>query len=348
MLRRRRHLNTAPGELIASAGSGEPVHLSIYDYHSESCRQVEADEIADAVEHLERAVPEQVRWLNCDGIPGKADLQRLGESLGIHPLVLEDIQNTDQRAKIEDHGGYLFIMFPMMWRESEELRFEQVAVLLFPNLVVSVQERPGDVFNGLRRRIESGSGRIRRMGADYLAHAVLDAVVDNLFPVFEQIDADIQEQETLTLSGSDNMDEVHRLRRELALVRRKLRPLRELLSQLATIESDLLTEDVRPFLRDLRDHGLQVLDDLELVGDHLRVLIDLQLNQLNQQTNSIVKTLTIVASIFIPLTFLAGLYGMNFEHLPGANSPFGFAVICVIMALVAGGLLLYFKKKKWI
>jgi magnesium transporter len=186
------------------------------------------------------------------------------------------------------------------------------------------------------------------MGADYLAHAVLDAVVDNLFPVFEQIDADIQEQETLTLSGSDNMDEVHRLRRELALVRRKLRPLRELLSQLATIESDLLTEDVRPFLRDLRDHGLQVLDDLELVGDHLRVLIDLQLNQLNQQTNSIVKTLTIVASIFIPLTFLAGLYGMNFEHLPGANSPFGFAVICVIMALVAGGLLLYFKKKKWI
>lgn len=342
--RRPRQIGAPPGQL-ETPSEAEEVRISRYRYDS---RRVFADAPAD----IDAALEDRwgVTWINLDGIPGKRDLERMAEALSIHPLVLEDMQTNGHRPTFEDYGRYIFVVFTMLsWDETErEIREEQVSLLLFDALVITVQQRAGDVLEPLRRRISAGGGRIRRMGADYLAFALLDVVVDNYYPVLEHIDDEIVHLEEDTLRDRADDDRIYGLRRELIDLRRLIWPLRSVLSGLKSAESDLLTEDVRPFLADLHDNGIGVLETFEVLRDHIAAVTELLASRLSTNLNVVMKTLTVIASIFIPLTFIAGIYGMNFAYMPELAWHYGYFAVLGVMAVVAVVMVLLFRRRRWI
>lgn len=342
--RRPQQIGAPPGQLETPSQVGE-ARISRYRYDA---GRVSVDEPAN----IEASLQDRwgVSWINIDGVPGKRDLERMAEALSIHPLVLEDMQTSDHRPTFEDYGDYLFVVFTMLsWNDRErEIREEQVSLLLFDSLLITVQQRAGDVLEPLRRRISTGRGRIRRMGADYLAFALLDVVVDNYYPVLEHIDDEIVHLEEDTLRDRADDDRIYGLRRELIDLRRFIRPLRAVLTGLKAAESDLLTEDVRPFLADLHDNGVGVLETFEVLRDHIAAVTELLASRLSTNLNVVMKTLTVIASIFIPLTFIAGIYGMNFAHMPELSWRYGYFAVLGVMSLVAVGMVLVFRRRRWI
>jgi magnesium transporter len=342
--RRPRQIGAPPGQLETPSEADE-VRISRYRYDA---GRVLDDRPAD----IEAALEERwgVTWINLDGIPGKRDLERMADALSIHPLVLEDMQTNGHRPTFEDYGQYLFVVFTMLsWNEAErEIREEQVSLLLFDSLVITVQQRAGDVLEPLRRRISVGGGRIRRMGADYLAFALLDVVVDNYYPVLEHIDDETVHLEEDTLRDRADDDRIYGLRRELIDLRRLIWPLRNVLAGLKSAESDLLTEDVRPFLADLHDNGIGVLETFEVLRDHIAAVTELLASRLSTNLNVVMKTLTVIASIFIPLTFIAGIYGMNFAYMPELTWRYGYFAVLGVMAFVAVVMVLLFRRRRWI
>ena len=345
--RRRQQIGEPPGQLLARAKAAGPEETRISRYRFEPGRYA-ADDPASIDEALEGQWG--VTWVNIDGVPDAPSLERMAERLGIHPLVLEDIQTPGQRPKLEDYGHYIVVVFTMLsWdAERREIREEQVSLLVFDSLVITVQQCVGDVLEPVRRRIAAGGGRIRRMGADYLAFALLDVVVDNYYPVLEGIDDEIVHLEEDTLQDRGDHDRIYAIRRELINLRRLIWPLRNVLAGLKTAESDLLTEDVRPFLSDLHDNGLGVLETFEVLRDHIGAVMELLSSRLSTNLNVVMKTLTVIASIFIPLTFIAGIYGMNFAHMPELGWWFGYplALLAMIISMIVP--YLFFKRRGWI
>lgn len=340
----RKRIGLAPGSLLEEdTPEPEPFTMEWYRYSPESLESgyaLSVDEIPE--EHARR-----VTWINIDGIPPKAELEKLGRRYGIHALALEDIQHVGQRPKLEDHDNYLFAVFAMLWNQDGEINDEQVSLLLLPRGVISIQERQGDIFNSLRSRLENSRGRLRRMGSDYLAYAILDLVVDHYLPVVEHLEDRIQAMETRTLEGEGSMDEVHSLRQYVIALRRRISPMREVLAQLRKSDSPMLSDELSVYFGDLQDHGLHVLDTLDALRDQLSSVVDLQMSAVSNNMNRVMKTLTIVAAIFIPLTFLAGIYGMNFAFMPELELKYGYPIVLGIMATIGVGMVLYFRRKKW-
>lgn len=295
---------------------------------------------------------ESVSWINLTGIHDTTLLDGLGTAFGIHPLALEDILNTEHRPKIEEFEDSILIILKMLHfdEQTSTIDMEQVSLVVGRHFVLSFQEREGDVFAGLRERLQRSSGRIRSRGADYLAYALIDSIVDSYFHILEKIGdclADIEEQ-LLASPDQLTLGHVHHFKRELLLLRKSVWPLREMVSELLKGELGFVSDDTRVFLRDLYDHTIQVMDTIELFRDTVSGLQDLYLSSVSQRMNEIMKVLTIMASIFIPVTFIAGIYGMNFEYMPELTWRWGyFAVWGVILAAVLG-MLAYFKKRKWL
>ncbi len=341
---------------------GTPVHvgekrmdeprITVFRYDEDG---VVAEETVDGLDDVEHG--DGVMWLNIDGLHDTELIERAGEEYGLHPLTREDIANTDQRPKLEDYEDYLFVVLKMLRYDEDagEVNIEQVSCVLTDSTVISFQEAPGDVFDRVRERIRGGKGRIRKMGADYLLYALMDAIVDNYFAVVERIGDDVEEIETEIVSNPDpaTLQDIHRLKRELIYLRKGVWPLREVVSGLERSESGHISEETRPYLRDLYDHTIQIIDIIETFRDMVSGTLDVYLSSISNRMNEVMKVLTIVATIFIPLTFIAGVYGMNFDtahplNMPELTHPLGYPATLLVMAVIAAGMLVYFRKRGWL
>ena len=292
-----------------------------------------------------------VDWVNIDGLHRTDMLEELDPRYGIHRLVLEDVLSTNQRPKTEDHGRYFFVVLRMLTfdEETRSVTAEQVSFIVMEGLLISFQERPGDVFDPVRERLRQAKGRIRARGVDYLAYALIDAVVDSYFSVLERIGDEIEELEmaALTDDGTDTIRAIHELRRETLVLRKAVWPLRDALGPMYRGDIVRISEETRVFMRDVHDHAVQVIDTVESLRELLAAAMDLHLSNISNRMNEVMKVLTIIATIFIPLSFFTGLYGMNFTHMPELSVPWAYPALLGFMAAMALGMVGYFKHKGW-
>lgn len=292
------------------------------------------------------------RWVNIDGLHDEDKVAEICHELELHKLTIEDILSVGQRPKFEEHEDYLHIVLRMCMIHPSDgsIDEEQLSFVLRGNLLVTFQERTGDVFESVRTRIREGKGLIRKRGAGYLLYALMDAVVDHYFVVLEVLGERLEEMELEVLDnpGKDSLARLHMLRREIISLRRSVYPLREVISQFSKIEEPTIEKNTQVFIRDLYDHTIQVIETIEVFRDTATGLLDLYMNSVSNKMNEIMKVLTIIATIFIPLTFVAGVYGMNFHYMPELGWKYGYATVMGFM-LVAGLLMLvYFKRKRWL
>lgn len=293
-----------------------------------------------------------VVWINVEGIHDTETIEKIGELFKLHPLTTEDIVNTMQRPKFEDFNTYLFIVLKMLNYSTINtvMKPEQVSVILGKNFVITFQERPGDVFDSVRERIRESRGRIRKTGADYLAYALIDAVVDSYFLILETIGDQIEQVEDGVILNQepDTISKIHKFKRAMLFMRRTVWPLREEVSLLGKSGSDLVSEPTALFFRNLYDHTIQVIDTVETYRDLISGMHDTYLSSVNNRMNEVMKILTILATIFIPLTFITGLYGMNFRYMPELFWKWGYFAALGLMLVIAAAMLVNFRRKKWL
>jgi len=345
-----------PGTLIhIGEKKTEKVKITIIDYNEAQFQEKECKNVEECFPFKDKPT---VTWINVDGIHQIEIIEKLGKQFGIHPLVLEDILNTGQRPKSEDFEDYLFIVLKMLYQDEKEneIMAEQVSLILGSNFVISFQEKEGDVFNNIRERIRSGKGRIRKMGADYLAYTLMDAVVDGYFVILEKFGEKIEgmEEELITDPQPETLQSIHTMKREMIFLRKSVWPLREVISGIERGGSSLIQESTHIYLRDVYDHTIQVMDTIETFRDMLSGMLDLYLSSISNRMNEVMKVLTIIATIFIPLTFIAGIYGMNFDpdkspfNMPELNWFWGYPATIFAMIVVAAIMVAYFRRKKWL
>ena len=339
-----------PGTLVhVGEKKTEKARITVIDYDRDHIYEEEID-------NIEKCKPyrytETVTWINIDGIHDTSIIEKIGGQFQLHPLVLEDILNTEQRPKIDDLEDTLFIVLKMLsYGDSDNrLEVEQLSLVLGPNFVISFQEREGDFFEPIRERLRNSKGRIRSMGPDYLAYALIDAVVDHYFIVLEKFGEDIEflEDELIADPRPETLSAIHNLKNDLIFLRKSVWPLREVVGSLGRGESDLIAEKTLVFIRDVYDHTVQIIDTIETYRDMASGIQDLYLSSLSNKMNEVMKVLTIIATIFMPLSFIVGWYGMNFEYMPELKWHFGYPLVLVVMAVIATGMIIYFKNNKWL
>ena len=327
----------------------EKVKLSVINYDGANFQEKEVNNVEEAVSFRSES---SVTWLNIDGVHQPEIIEQIGKSFGVHPLVLEDIANTGQRPKMEDFDDYIFVVLRMLRFDEKEnqTKTEQISMVLGPDFVVSFQEKEGDVFDIIRERLRSNKGRIRKMGADYLAYSLIDAIVDNYFMILEKLGEAIEEIEDklVTDPRSETLQVIHNLKRETVFLRKSVWPLREVISRLERSESPLINKSTFVYLRDVYDHTIQVMDSVETFRDMLSGMLDIYLSSVSNRMNEVMKVLTVIATIFIPLTFIAGIYGMNFKFMPELGQPWGYPAVLILMLTIAVVMLIYFRRKKWL
>jgi len=339
----------APGTLVYIGDSiPQKTEISLIAYNADQYAKKEALLIEECVA---MRVQDQIVWINLNGLYDVETLRLLDQHFGIHPLVLEDILNTEQRPKVEYFDNYIFVVLKMLYLSPEDNSTisEQISLIIGENYCISFQERPGDVFDPVRNRIQDNKARIRKMGSDYLAYALLDAIVDNYYQVMENFADRIEDLEEQLMEGGDGTlaCEIHRFKRAMIDLRKQIWPLREVVGRLQRDESPLIGKDTEVYFRDVYDHIIQVMDNVETFRDMLSGLHDMYLSSASNRMNEIMKVLTIFAAIFIPLTFIAGIYGMNFEYMPELHCPWGYFAALGVMGAVALAMISYFKKKHW-
>ncbi|MFC1604609.1 magnesium/cobalt transporter CorA [Planctomycetota bacterium] len=317
----KRHSKKAglpPGTLVHTGEKKvENVRITYIDYDEQSFQEKQASNIEECFPFKETPT---VTWINIDGIHEVNIIEKVGKHFDLHPLILEDILNTTQRPKFEDYDSHLFIVLKMLKCAGEKqlVQSEQVSMVVGSNFVISFQESIGDVFEPIRDRIRKAKGRIRKMNSDYLAYALLDAIVDGYFSVLETAGEKVETmEEQLVKEPNEKIPrQIHSLKRELIFLRKSIWPLRELISNLQRSESELIAQSTGMFLRDVYDHTIQVIDTVESYRDIVSSMFDIYLSSISNRMNAVMKVLTIIATIFIPLTFVAGIYGMNFKYMP--------------------------------
>ncbi|MBN1160764.1 MAG: magnesium/cobalt transporter CorA [Dehalococcoidales bacterium] len=339
-----------PGTLVyVGEKKVEKVKISIIDYDENQITEKAAATIEECFPFKDKP---NVTWINIDGLHEVDIIEKLGSHFGLHPLLLEDILNTEQRPKLEESENYIFFVLKMIFSvdKDEEMQAEQVSIILGPNFVISFQERQGDVFDAVRDRIRKSKGRIRRVGADYLAYALLDAIVDSYFSVLENVGEKIEDTEQqLTVNPStQTLQLIRKLKNEMIFLRKSVWPLRELISGFQRLETSLVQQLTGVYIRDVYDHTIQVIDTIESYRDMISGMLDIYLSSISNRMNEVMKVLTIFASIFIPLTFFAGIYGMNFENMPELSWQWGYFGLLGFMAIIIIVLVIYFKRKKWL
>lgn len=293
-----------------------------------------------------------VTWIHIDGLQEIRLLEQMGGNFRLHPLTLEDILNTEQRPKSEDHGDYLYIVL-RLFHEGDDgsLIPEQVSIVLGANWLISLQEKEGNLIAPVRERLRNEKGRLRKAaGADYLAHALLDAIVDSYFVILDKFEEKIEHLEDALIGrpSPQTLRAIQALKREIILLRKSVWPLREMVGGLARSDSPLIREQSVIYFRDIYDHAVQVIDTIETYRDMLSGMLDIYLSSISNRMNEIMKVLTIIATIFMPLTFLAGIYGMNFKYMPELEWRWGYFAIWGVMIIIAIFMLIYFRRKKWL
>lgn len=298
-----------------------------------------------------RTQADSILWVNLDGVHETELLERFRLAFGIHPLVMEDIVNTDQRPKMEDHGDYIYLVVKMLQlHDVEGLAEEQISIVVGHGFVLTFQEEPGDVLGSLRDRIRMGTGRVRTMDAAYLAYSILDLIVDHYFAVLEGLGEaiDIVQEEVLRSPDSQTLERIQRIRRRLLLSRKAIWPMRELAGRLERQENPLLSSVPTVYFRDIYDHTIHCIDTLEAFREISASSLEIYLTSISNRTNDVMKVLTIISTIFLPLSFIAGLYGMNFVLMPELEWPWGYPMVLGFMGITAGCMLFFFRRKGWL
>lgn len=354
MARRRRKRwhapGTMPGTLVAHAEAGRgPVSISLFRYAPDRCeeRPVAPAEIASL-----SAPHDGVLWVNVNGLSDPSVVRALGERFGFHPLALEDVLNVPQRPKVERYGDTLHIVLQEIRGDQEP---EQISLFLSERLLVTFQERPGDAFEPVRERLRTGAGLLRSRGADHLAYALCDAVLDAFFPALERIAEELEALEDRVIAAPvpDTFREIQRVKRRLVAIRRAVWPARDAMGELLREESPLVRPETKVYLRDCYDHAVQVMDMAETYREMASSLVDEYMSSVSNRMNEIMKVLTVIATVFIPLTFIAGIYGMNFDpkaspyNMPELGWRYGYPAVLLVMAAVVAGMIWFFRRKKW-
>lgn len=348
LLKRRPPVGASPGTLVIPASSPKPV-IKLFDYGTADLVERTITDPAELPGYLDT---ETVTWVEVEGLGDEALIRHVGDVFGLHPLALEDAVNLPQRPKTESYEGFQLIITRLARFDAPnvDVQTEQVAIFLGPHFVLTLQERCGDVFDPVRARLRSGRGLLRKSGPDYLMYALLDAVVDGYYPVLEQLGeylGDI-EQKILNDPQPENLRSIYHGRRQLLELRRAIWPQREAVNSLIRDENSLISSNVRVYLRDIYDHAVQVIDVTETYRELATNLMDIYLSAVGQRTNEVMKVLTVVSSIFIPLTFIAGVYGMNFRFMPELTKRWGYPACLALMAIIAVGELVFFRSRGWL
>jgi magnesium transporter len=349
-IRRSEKLGLSPGTLMhVGEKKTEKTRITVIDYDAAGFIEKEVGSVEECFPFKETST---VTWINVDGVHDASVIEKLGGRFDIHPLVLEDIMTTTQRPKIEDLGGAVFVVLRMI--EFDETTFEmtadQLSLILGPNYVLSFQETRGDCLDPVRERIRTGKGRIRKLGPDYLAYGLIDAVVDNYFFVLEKLGEKIDglEERLIAEPRRELLHEIHALKRDMIDLRKSVWPLREVVSGLERLESPLIKKSTGVFLRDVYDHAIQVIDTVESFREILTSMIETYLSSISNRMNEVMKVLTIISTIFIPITFLVGLYGMNFLYMPEIKWRWGYAFVWAAIIGSVVTMLAFFRRKKWL
>lgn len=346
----QKKIGASPGTLVhVGDRKVETVKISIFEYDATHLTEKTVPRVEDC--QTCKTSP-QVCWIDIVGIHQVDILEKCGTVFGLHPLVLEDILNTGHRPKFEEHDDFLFLVLKMLSLPEGEtdIHIEQVSLIVGRNFLVSFQEQEGDLFDGVRERLRGNRGKLRTRGADYLAYALIDSIVDGHFVILEKIGDEIEklEDELLRVPSPETLRKLHNLKREMILLRKSVWPLREIIGGLQRCESPLIAETTDIFFRDVYDHTIQVIDTVETFRDMLSGMLDLYLSSLSNRMNEIMKVLTIMSTIFIPLTFVAGIYGMNFDYMPELRWHWGYAACWGVMILCAAGMVRFFRRKRWL
>jgi magnesium transporter len=348
--KRDKKIGLPPGTpVFVGDQKSEGVSITLLDYDEAQFKERRLDKIENCFPFKETPT---ITWINIDGIHDVGLIQKIGTHFDLHPLIIEDIVNTQQRPKMEESDNYIYIVLKMLSFDDSknETQVEQVSVVFGDNFVISFQEREGDIFENIRERIRKGKGRIRKMKSDYLAYALIDAVVDHYFVILEKDGEKIEELEDKVVAEPkpETLQDIHRLKREMIFLRRSVWPLREIVNSLERGESPLIHKATRIYLRDVYDHTIQVIDTLETYREMLSGMHDTYLSSISNRMNEVMKVLTIIATIFIPLTFIAGIYGMNFEFMPELKWRWAYFGVWGVMLVVALVMVVYFRKRKWL
>jgi magnesium transporter len=349
-IKRSEKAGLPPGTLmyVGEEKAGKP-RITIMDYDAAGFLEKEVSSVEECFPFKETST---VTWINVDGVHDAAVIEKLGARFDLHPLVLEDIMATTQRPKVEDLGNAVYVVLRMIEYDetSGGTSADQLSLILGRNYVLTFQETPGDCLDPVRVRIRGGKGRIRKMGPDYLAYAVIDAVVDNYFFVLEKLGEriDTLEEQLIAEPRRELLGEIHALKREMIELRKSVWPLREVVSGLERSESPLIGKSTDVFLRDLYDHAIQVIDTVESFREMLSSMVETYLSSLSNRMNEIMKVLTIISTIFIPITFLVGLYGMNFVNFPEIRWRWGYAFVWLLIIASVAGMFAFFRRKKWL
>jgi magnesium transporter len=339
-----------PGTLIhIGKRMTDDIRISVIDYDQENFSEIICVKPEDSFSFKDSHT---VSWINIDGLHDIPAITKIGDHFNLHPLLLEDIVNTSQRPKAEEFEDLLFLTLKMhgISKDRKSIVSEQLSFILGDNWLLSFQEKQGDIFDDFRKRLREGTGNTRKRGADYLLYRLLDTVVDNYFFVTEYFSETIDDLEEKVLGEPDQatLQEIQRLKRELIVFKRSVLPLREAVSNLQKESLKQIKKGTTPFMRDVYEHIIHVNDSIESQRDVLSSLIDLYHSGVSNRTNQVMQVLTIIATIFIPLTFIAGIYGMNFENMPELHWKYGYITVWAVMILLIVGMIYYFRRKKWL
>ncbi|AKB44250.1 magnesium/cobalt transporter CorA [Methanosarcina vacuolata] len=349
--RRGSQIGLAPGALVhVGEKKVDKVVIRVLAYNSEELVERKLEKIEDCLEFKDH--PNLNFWINVDGLDRVDIIEKLGSYFNIHPLTLEDVLNTRQRPKTEDYDSYIYSVLKMILLDTKtkEITIDQVSIIIGPNYVLSFQEREGEVFDMVRERFKNPASRLRKSGVDYLAYGLIDAVIDNYFVILEHFGYKIEylEEGLVLHPRPETLKTIQKYKRDMITLRKSIWPLRELISGLQRIESDLIKETTRVYLRDVYDHTIQVIDTVEDFRDILSSMVDIYLSSISFRMNEVMEVLTVIATIFIPLTFISGVYGMNFEYMPELKWRWGYPTVMFGMILLAVSMFAYFKKRRWV
>lgn len=327
----------------------ESTDIEIIDYSRGAFDVIHSKSVEDAFKFK---TTDQVTWINVNGLNFSEEITKLGDYYDLHPLVMEDVLNTDHRPKVDEYGDYLFIVLKMLYfNKDEHFVVEHISLVVGQNYILTFQESDEDIFHFIRDRIANPDSRIRSTGADYLAFALIDTIVDNYFAVIEDFGEKIEilEDQLFNENPDDSVPkEIQALKREVLRIRRSVFPLREVISRLEKSEHKVIEDKTREFFRDVYDHIIQINENIEIYRDMVWGLMDMYMTTVSNKMNNIMKVLTIIATIFIPLTFVVGVYGMNFDNMPELHYENGYYVVWSAMILIFIGMLYFFRRKKWL
>lgn len=342
-------IGQVPGTLIYTGDKTKSLFIESFDYNLE---QFEEKELKQVEEVFKYKSTDSITWINFNGLHHINEIEKIGNHYDIHPLILEDIVNTSQRPKIDEFNEYIFIVLKMLYyNENNTVISEQVSFILGENFVLTFQEAEGDVFDSVRDRIRNSKGRIRGLGSDYLLYALIDAVTDHYFTIIERMGDKIEDLEDNLFNGQSQNEisiQIQALKREILKIRRAIFPLREIINRIEKTEHKLILNKTLHYYRDIYDHIIQISENIDIFREMIWGLMDMYMTAISNKMNEVMKVLTIIATIFIPLTFIAGIYGMNFDNIPELHYKYSYFILWIVMIVLFLGMVYYFKRKKWL